>query len=91
MSTLTLEIHQAADCLPDVDTDVLVWEEGQQESQLGALFSNDPLEWVDAQGESLRVVAWAEMPVLPKRTEPSDMLTITGQRVDLAAPWGLPA
>ena len=88
MTTITIELHQAADCLPDVDTDVLVWEEDQIEAQLGALFSNDPLEWIDAQGESLRVVAWAELPRLA--TEPRDLVTLAGQRVDLAAPWAIP-
>ena len=90
MSSVTITIHQAAECLPDVDTDVLVWEEGESEAQLGALFSNDPLEWIDAQGESLRVVAWAEMPRLPKCSEAREFVMRGGQRVDLASPWLVP-
>lgn len=86
---ITIEVHQACDCLPDVDTDVLVLSEGDKEMQLGALVGNEPPEWVDAQGESLRVVAWAEMPVV--RAEARELLTITGQRVDLAAAWSFPA
>ena len=88
MTTITIEVHQAADCLPDADTDVLVLAEGDEETQLGALVGNEPQEWVDANGESLRVVAWAELPRLA--TEPRDLVTLAGQRVDLAAPWAIP-
>ena len=62
MTTITLELHQAADCLPDADTDVLVLAEGDEETQLGALVGNEPRE----------------------------LVTRTGQRVDLAAPWAVP-
>ena len=86
---LTISLHHPADCLPDADTDVLVLAEGDTEMQLGALIGNEPPEWVDAQGGSLRVVAWAEMPRLPKR-EPRTLQTITGQRIDLAEPWRVP-
>jgi hypothetical protein len=67
MTTITLHVHQAADCLPDADTDVLVLAEGDTEMQLGAYVGeeSDGPVWVDAQGEILpRVIAWAEMPVL---------------------------
>lgn len=99
MTTLTLEVHQAADCLPDVDTDVLVWDEGESEAQLGALFSNDPLEWVDAQGEILpRVVAWAEMPVVRLAApvagrigrEPDLVPLVNGRSVDFGGAWKQP-
>ena len=47
------------------DTDVLVWEEGESEAQLGALYRTCPLEWVNAHGAPIRsVVAWAALPVL---------------------------
>jgi hypothetical protein len=29
---ITIHIHRTADCLPDADTDVLVWEEGESEA-----------------------------------------------------------
>lgn len=92
MTTITLELHLPADCLPDADTDVLLLAEGNTEMQLGALFSTDPIEWIDAQGESLRVVAWAEMPRVGAR-EPraiQSIQTLTGQRIDLAEPWRVP-
>lgn len=64
-ASLAIDVWPATPgCLPDADTDVLVWEEGQAQAQLGALLSTDPLEWIDAQGQSLRVVAWAELPLL---------------------------
>ena len=60
---ITIPVHRPADCLPDADTDVLVWESGESEAQLGALYRTCPLEWVNAQGAPIRsVVAWAELP-----------------------------
>lgn len=62
---ITIHIHRTAVCLPDADTDVLVWEEGESEEQLGALYRTCPLEWVNAHGAPIRsVVAWAALPVL---------------------------
>lgn len=62
---ITIHIHRTADCLPDADTDVLVWEEVESEAQLGALYRTCPLEWVNAHGAPIRsVVAWAALPVL---------------------------
>lgn len=90
MTTITLDLHHPADCLPDADTDVLVLAEGDTEMQLGALIRNEPPEWIDAQGESLRVVAWAEMPRMPK-SWPGSITLRTGQRIDLAEPWRVPA
>lgn len=92
MTTITLEVHHLPGELPDADTDVLVLAEGDTEMQLGAYVGeeSDGPVWVDAQGEILPcVVAWSEMPVI--RTEPRDLVTITGLRVDLAEPWRLPA
>jgi hypothetical protein len=93
MTTITLEVHHLPGDLPDADTDVLVLAEGDTEMQLGAYVGeeSDGPVWVDAQGEILpRVVAWADMPVVGKR-EHLHVEIITGQRVDLAAPWRLPA
>lgn len=90
---LTLNLHHPTDCLPDADTDVLVLAEGDTEMQLGAYVGeeSDGPVWVDAQGEILpRVVAWAEMPRIAK-VEPRAVRTITGQRIDLAEPWRVPA
>lgn len=85
---ITIHIHRTADCLPDADTDVLVWEEGEQEAQLGALYRTCPLEWVNAHGAPIRsVVAWAALPAL---REAQAVTTITGQRIDLAEPWRVP-
>lgn len=86
---INLDLHHPADCLPDADTDVLVLARGDTEMQLGALIGNEPPEWVDAQGESLRVVAWAEMPRVSAQ-QPRTFQTITGQRIDLAEPWRVP-
>lgn len=77
MTTITIPVHRPADCLPDADTDVLVWESGEEEAQLGALYRTCPLEWVNAQGAPIRsVVAWAELPLLvdpPKADLVADM------------------
>lgn len=57
--------------LPDADTDVLLYVEGDPEAQLGAymgeqhsLFEHPTPLWVDAQGEAIagRVLMWAPMP-----------------------------
>lgn len=90
MTTITINLHQASGCLPDADTDVLVLAEGDTEMQLGPLIGNEPPAWVDAQGESLRVVAWAEMPRLPKLAAESITLK-NGHRLNLAEPWRVPA
>lgn len=89
---LTIEVHQAADCLPDADTDVLVLAEGDEEMQLGAYVGeeSDSRVWIDALGEIPPcVVAWAELPVVPSK-QPRALQTITGQSIDLAEPWRVP-
>lgn len=83
MTTITLAVHYPPADMPDADTDILVLAEGDTEMQLGALIGNEPPAWVDAQGESLRVVAWAEMPRLPKLA-PESITLKNGHRLDLA-------
>lgn len=101
MTTITLHVHQACDCLPDADTDILVLAEGDTEMQLGAYVGeeSDGPVWTDAQGEILpRVVAWAEMPVLRQAApvagrigrEPELVPLVNGRAVDLGGAWPLP-
>lgn len=69
---VTMTTWALAHCeLPDADTDVLVYVEGDVEAQLGAyvghsdlIFGDGGPEWVDAQGERItgRVLMWAPMP-----------------------------
>lgn len=62
---ITVLAHEAADCLPDADLDVLIWAADTDESQLGAYLGHDdtgPM-WVDAQGQRVAgVTHWADMP-----------------------------
>jgi hypothetical protein len=89
MTTITIEVHYPPTDMPDADTDVLIQVEGEDEMQLGALDCTDPVLWVGAQGEPVgRVVAWTEM---PRVSESRHVETVTGQRIDLAEPWRVPA
>lgn len=100
MTTITLEVHQAADCLPDVDTDVLILAEGDEEMQLGACIGeeSDGPVWTDAQGGIVpRVVAWAEMPVVKRSPvvgrigrDPDLVPLVNGRAVDFAGGWPMP-
>lgn len=101
MTSITLEVHDAADCKPDADTDVLVLAEGDTEMQLGAYVGeeSDGPVWVDAQGQILpRVIAWAEMPVLRLAApvagrigrEPDLVPLVNGRSIDLGARWSFP-
>lgn len=66
-TTIALQVHAAADQLPDADTDVLVFAATEEEAQLGAYVGHDeegPL-WVGAGGEVVDgVTHWAELPNL---------------------------
>lgn len=101
MIIINIELHQAADCLPDADIDVLILAEGDEEMQLGAYVgeeSNGPV-WVDAQGEILpRVVAWADMPVV-RHSAPiagrigraENLVALPdGSVIDVNAAWPMP-
>lgn len=101
MTTIILDLHHPADCLPDADTDVLVLADGDTEMQLGAYVGeeSDGPVWVDAQGEILpRVTAWAEMPVLRLPApaagrvgrEPDLVSLVNGRSVDFGGAWKLP-
>ena len=101
MTTITLEVHDAADCKPDADIDVLVLAEGDTEMQLGAYVGeeSDGPVWVDAQGEILpRVTAWAQMPELRLAApvagrigrEPDLVPLVNGRAVDFGGAWKLP-
>lgn len=52
--------------MPDADTDVLIWDGVSPEATLGAYVGHDAEDgsalWVDAQGASVKVIAWAELP-----------------------------
>lgn len=101
MTTLTLAVHYPPADMPDADTDVLVWAEGEEEAQLGAYVGHesDGPVWVDAQGAIVpRVVAWAEMPLLQRPAEvagrigrePDLVPLVNGRSVDFGGAWKLP-
>lgn len=101
MTTLTLTLHFTPDDMPDADTDVLIWAEGDQEAQLGAYIGeeSDGPVWNDAQGEIVpRVVAWTNMPCLPSRSvvagrigrEPELVPLVNGRAVDMGGAWPMP-
>lgn len=101
MTTLTLTLHYPPADMPDADTDVLIWAEGDQEAQLGAYIGeeSDGPVWSGAQGRIVpRVVAWAEMPVLKLAApvvgrigrDPDLVPLVNGRSIDLGARWSLP-
>ena len=103
MTTLTLTLHYPPAEMPDADTDVLIWAEGEQEAQLGAYVGDetDGPVWIGAQGEIVpRVVAWTNLPCLPAARsviagrigrEPELVLLANGLSIDLGARWSMPA
>lgn len=65
--SVALRVHAVSDCLPDADTDVLIFDQAHDQAQLGAYVGSDEdgLVWVNAQGEGvLGVHHWAELPRL---------------------------
>lgn len=65
-----LQVHAAAEQLPDADTDVLIFY-GVGPAELGAYIGHEedgtPM-WVDAQGcNASGVTHWAELPWLPEQ------------------------
>lgn len=90
---IRLAVHPADDDLPDADTDVIVFEDGETEGQLGALVGHgdDGPEWVDAQGRSITVTGWCELPVRAHGRVAEVIATRGGELVDLRAGWKLPA
>lgn len=96
MTSITIELHSLPGDMPDADTDVLVWARGDQEAQLGAYVGPEFSDsgWVDAQGECVEVVRWAELPRLPNVVALPDRSTLlplnNGRAVDLGARWSMP-
>lgn len=102
MTTLSLPIHYPPADMPDVDTDILVWDASSPEAQLGAYIGeeSDGPVWQDAQGGLITdVVAWAEMPLLEKKPAPvvgrigrdADLVPlVNGRSIDLGARWSMP-
>lgn len=69
MLTVELQVHAAAEQLPDADTDVLIFHNGFYQAELGAYIGHEedgsPM-WVDAHGcNTYGVTHWAELPWLP--------------------------
>lgn len=90
-TTITLPVRRPPAEMPDADTDVLIWEDGWPEAQLGAYTGHDDSgpNWANAQGERVHVVAWAELPVLGYVQE--TLSTKAGESIDLRAAWKVPA
>lgn len=64
---IQLQVHAVVDRMPDLDTDVLVFEGRESEAQLGAWVRlvGHPSLWVGANGDQLKgVTHWAPLPVL---------------------------
>lgn len=78
MTSITIELHSLPGDMPDADTDVLVWAPGDQDAQLGAYVGPECSDtgWVDAQGECVKVVRWAELPRLPNVVTLPDRSTL---------------
>jgi len=62
--TLPITFTQVDEGMPDADLDVLLFQEGDDDAQLGAyLGDNDGPLWIDAQGAPIiNVTHWAHMP-----------------------------
>lgn len=78
--TLMVTAHAVAERLPDVDTDVLIFDGPNTEAQLGAYMGDDDDDgqpiWVEAQGSGVAgVTHWAELPKL------SDQVDIDGAKL----------